>query len=133
MKVMLVDDDQISNLLNKKTLQRMGIINEVHTALNGEEAITLLNDYFQGALSMPDIILLDLNMPIMDGFTFIEAFNKLHIPNKENVRIIIVTSSQNPNDMDRARSLGILHFLTKPITENNLRIALEGLMSANGK
>ncbi len=126
MKVLLVDDDQISNLLNKKTLQRVGMVNEVHTALNGEEAITLLNDYFQGSLPMPDIILLDLNMPIMDGFSFIEAFNKLQLPDKDKVRIIIVTSSQSPTDIDRAKSLGIVHFLTKPITENSLRIALEG-------
>jgi CheY-like chemotaxis protein len=46
-KVLLVDDDQVCNLISKKTLQRMGIVNEVHTALNGEEAINLLNDYFQ--------------------------------------------------------------------------------------
>ncbi|SKC84139.1 response regulator [Ohtaekwangia koreensis] len=128
-KILLVDDDQICNLISKKTLQRMGIVNEVHTALNGEEAITLLNDYFKGALSLPDVILLDLNMPIMDGFSFIEAFNRLKIPNKESMRIVIVTSSQNPNDISKARELGVTSFLTKPVTETNLRSAFEELIS----
>lgn len=124
-KVLLVDDDQVCNLISKKTLQRMGIVNEVHTALNGEEAINLLNDYFQGALSLPDVILLDLNMPIMDGFTFIEAFKKLNIPNKDSMRIVIVSSSQNPNDVRKAKEMGISVFLTKPVTETNLRSAFE--------
>jgi CheY-like chemotaxis protein len=124
-KVLLVDDDQVCNLISKKTLQRMGIVNEVHTALNGEEAINLLNDYFQGALSLPDVILLDLNMPIMDGFSFIEAFKKLNIPNKDSMRIVIVSSSQNPNDVRKAKELGVTAFLTKPVTETNLRTAFE--------
>jgi CheY-like chemotaxis protein len=128
-KVLLVDDDQVCNLISKKTLQRMGIVNEVHTALNGEEAINLLNDYFQGALSLPDVILLDLNMPIMDGFSFIEAFKKLNIPNKDSMRIVIVSSSQNPNDVRKAKELGITAFLTKPVTETNLRTAFEDFIN----
>jgi CheY-like chemotaxis protein len=128
-KVLLVDDDQVCNLISKKTLQRMGIVNEVHTALNGEEAINLLNDYFQGALSLPDVILLDLNMPIMDGFTFIEAFKKLNIPNKDSMRIVIVSSSQNPNDVRKAKEMGISVFLTKPVTETNLRSAFEDFIN----
>jgi len=128
-KVLLVDDDQVCNLISKKTLQRMGIVNEVHTALNGEEAINLLNDYFQGALSLPDVILLDLNMPIMDGFSFIEAFKKLNIPNKDSMRIVIVSSSQNPSDVRKAKEMGITAFLTKPVTETNLRTAFEDFIS----
>jgi CheY-like chemotaxis protein len=128
-KVLLVDDDQVCNLISKKTLQRMGIVNEVHTALNGEEAINLLNDYFQGALSLPDVILLDLNMPIMDGFSFIEAFKRLNIPNKDSMRIVIVSSSQNPNDVRKAKEMGITAFLTKPVTETNLRTAFEDFIN----
>jgi CheY-like chemotaxis protein len=120
MKVLVVDDDRIFNLLSSKTLERMAVVNEIHTATNGQEAIELINDYFQGATALPDVILLDLNMPIMDGFGFIHAFQKLNIAGKENVKIIIVTSSQDPKDMDRVKSLGITKYLTKPISENDL-------------
>jgi CheY-like chemotaxis protein len=123
--VLLVDDDKIFNFLSEKTLLHMGIANEIHSALNGKEAIDLLNDYFQGSRSMPDIIFLDLNMPIMDGFGFIEAFRRLNLPHKEKVKIIIVTSSQDPRDLARARDLGIEHYLTKPVTEDKLRTALD--------
>ena len=122
--VLVVDDDQIFNFLSTKTLQKMGVAKEIHTALNGKEAIDLFNNYYQGTVSAPDIILLDLNMPVMDGFGFLEAFKKLIIPRKENIRIIVVSSSQDPRDIQRAKELGASQYISKPLTEHNLRIAL---------
>jgi CheY-like chemotaxis protein len=124
MNVLLVDDDRIFNLLSKKTLGNMDFIEEIHTALNGQEAIDLINDYFQGAKTLPDIILLDLNMPIMDGFGFIEAFKKLDANGDAQVKIIVVTSSQNPDDIERVKGFGITEYLTKPISEKDLLRAL---------
>lgn len=125
--VLLVDDDKIFNYLNTKVIQQIGIANEIHTALNGRDAITLINEYFQGSRATPDIILLDLNMPIMDGFGFIDAFRRLAIPGIENVKIIIVTSSHDPRDVAKARELGIRNYLTKPVTEQDLRVALSSV------
>jgi CheY-like chemotaxis protein len=118
--VLLVDDDRISNLLNEKTLARLGIAKEVHTALNGKEALELINKYYGGGVALPDIIFLDLNMPIMDGFQFIEAFQKLGIDKTSSIMIIIVTSSNDPRDRVRAKSLGIDNYLTKPVREEDL-------------
>jgi CheY-like chemotaxis protein len=122
--VLIVDDDEIFNFLSTKTLQRMGVAKEIHTALNGKEAMDLINNYFQGTISLPDVILLDLNMPVMDGFGFLEAFKKLTMPKKENIRIIVVSSSQDAHDVQRAKDLGAWHYIFKPLTEENLRIAL---------
>jgi CheY-like chemotaxis protein len=118
--VLLVDDDNVCNFLSTKLLQRLGFVNDIHTAVNGEEAINLFNDYYKGSRHLPDIILLDLSMPVMDGFEFIEAFRRLKLPNKENVKIIIVTSSFDPEDMQRANALGISQYITKPLTERML-------------
>lgn len=122
--VLLVDDDQIFNLLNQKTLQMLGVVGEIHVARNGSEALELINQYYIGSRALPEVILLDLNMPIMDGFGFIEAFHKLNIPNIENTLIIVVTSSDNPADMKRAKELGITNYLTKPLSETALRKVL---------
>jgi len=122
--VLLVDDDHIFNYLNEKIIQRMGFSDEIHSARNGQEAIDLLNKYLSGSSSLPDIIFLDLNMPVMDGFAFIEAFKRMNMPGKEKISIIIVTSSQDPQDITRAKSLGIDHYLTKPITEDSIKKAL---------
>jgi CheY-like chemotaxis protein len=122
--VLLVDDDDIFNFINKKTIQKLGLASEIHTVMNGQDAINLINEYFQKSLMIPDIILLDINMPIMDGFGFIEAFNKLSLPGIEKVKIIIVSSSDNPDDIDRAKKLGVSQFLTKPISHLQLMEAL---------
>lgn len=84
--ILLVDDDNIFNFLNTKLLRQSGIADEIHTALNGKEALDLLNNYYTGAFALPDVILLDLNMPVMDGFAFLEAFKKLSLPRQEKVK-----------------------------------------------
>lgn len=123
--ILLVDDDNIFNFLNTKLLRQAGIADEIHAALNGKEAIDLLNNYYMGSRALPDVILLDLNMPVMDGFSFLEAFKKLNLPRKNNVSIIIVTSSDNPKDMAKAKQLGITQFLTKPLSKEMLLNALQ--------
>ncbi len=122
--VLLVDDDYIFNFLSQSILERIGITNEVYTALNGKEALGLLGNGTQRRF-IPDVILLDLNMPIMDGFTFLEAFKKLNLPDKEKVTIIVVTSSEDPDDIMKARKMGVDHYIPKPVTEKDLRQALE--------
>jgi CheY-like chemotaxis protein len=125
MNFLLIDDDPIFNLLSRKLLERMGIASHIETVLNGSEAIELFNRYFIGSLSIPDVILLDINMPVMDGFSFLEAFRKLPVPNIGTIRIVIVTSSSNAADMRRAKTLGVDHYLVKPVTEEKLREALQ--------
>ena len=116
--VLLIDDDKISNFINSKVLSRLGFINELHTAVNGKDAlIQLQNSYKEGLL---EVIFVDLNMPVMDGFQFIEAFLKLDRSKTENVKIIIVTSSESIEDIQRARSLGVRDYLIKPMKESDI-------------
>jgi CheY-like chemotaxis protein len=124
-RVLLVDDDSIFNFINSKTLQRMDPASDIHTAANGAEALKLFDDYYPGAKSLPDVILLDLNMPVMDGFGFLEGFRRLRIAGKEHVKIFIVSSSDDPGDRQRAKALGADYYLTKPLQEQSLRLALE--------
>jgi len=123
--VLLVDDDKIFNFLSTKILERMSVAEDIHVALNGEEALTLLNNYYQGSMMLPDVILLDLNMPIMDGFGFLQAFRQLSLPKMERIKIVIVSSSEDPQDIARARELGVTYYLSKPLTEEKLRSVLE--------
>jgi CheY-like chemotaxis protein len=124
-RILLIDDDKICTFLCSKTLERMGIAEEIHIAANGKEGIDLLNAHFRNSGTLPDIILLDLSMPVMDGFGFLEAFNTLSLVNKELIKIIIVTSSANPGDMNKARGMGVEHYLIKPISEEKLKAILE--------
>lgn len=121
---LLVDDDQISNLVNRKVLERTGQFGEISTALNGKEALWVLQRITQDKNALPNIILLDLNMPIMDGFTFLEEFEKLEIDHKEDIKVVILSSSNNPEDIKKAKQLGVHQYLTKPVTEKSLNLIL---------
>lgn len=123
-KVLLVDDDPIFNFLHTRMLSVGGLAKEIHTALNGQQALDLLNGYFSGTASLPDAILLDLAMPELDGFGFLEALQKLKIPFIERVNIVVITSSINPKDMERVRKLGIENCLIKPVTMEKLKEVL---------
>jgi CheY-like chemotaxis protein len=109
---LLVDDDYVTNYLIKNSLERMGIFKHVATAESGEKALELLNAYLQYALPLPDLILLDLKMPNMNGFDFLEAFNELGV--KKKVEIVISSASDYPEDLKRVKELGIEHYLLKP-------------------
>ena len=119
--ILLVDDDKIFNFLSEKTIGSLGLANEIHFALNGEEALDLLELYRNGELSKPDIIFLDLNMPIMDGFEFIEAFRRMDLPEKETITIVVLTSSADPTDVSRARRLGVKYYFNKPLSKEEIK------------
>lgn len=115
--ILLVDDDSIANFLIEKIVQSTGLAQNIFKALNGKEALK----FFDEEVMLPDVVLLDLNMPIMNGFEFIQAFNLLNIKDKGNILIILVTSSSNPSDMERAKELGIRYYLTKPISAEDVK------------
>jgi CheY-like chemotaxis protein len=121
MNVLLIDDDPVFNTLHKKLLERTGMDMEISYALNGEEAMALINDYFTGVRDLPNLVLLDLDMPTMDGFSFLESFKRIPFGKFHNPKIVILTSSSEPRDIQKVKSLGVYTYLTKPLTEDTLR------------
>src|SRR5687767_6004032 len=119
--IMLVDDDKIFNFLSEKTISSLGLANEIHFATNGKQALELLQLYKNGEIQRPDIIFLDLNMPVMNGYEFIEAFSLMDLPNKESITIVVLTSSADPKDMARAKELGVKYYFNKPLGRDEIK------------
>ena len=94
---------------------------DVTTVLNGKQALELLEEYKKGNVQRPDIIFLDLNMPIMNGYEFIEAFALMDLPDKNAITIVVLTSSADPNDLARAKELGIKYYFNKPLTKEEIK------------
>lgn len=113
--ILLVEDDSLDQMEVERTLQRKNILHKLKIAKNGEEALALLNqsvenEVFQGK---PDIILLDLNMPKMNGFEFLG-----NIKNNDylkDIKVFVLTTSDEREDKIQAKSLGISGFITKPL------------------
>src|SRR5690242_14312345 len=107
-KVLLIDDDPMFHFINSKVLEHLGLTS-ISTVSNGQEAINLINSCKENHLG-PGAIFVDLDMPIMDGFSFIEAYKKLDFQNKNKIGLAIVSSSFNPNDKNRAKNMGVNHY-----------------------
>ena len=122
---MLVDDDETTNMVNQMLLEDLDITREILVARNGKEALGLIKQHYQENGCYPDLILLDINMPVMNGFEFLSAFEQLEINEKSSIVIVMLTTSMNPADVTRAQSAPIKSFLNKPLTEQRLREVLE--------
>lgn len=121
MRVLLVDDDPVFNTLHKRLLERTGIPMQISAVHNGQDAMYLINEYFTGVRDLPDLVLLDLDMPTMDGFSFLEAFKRIPFGKFHNPKVVILTSSADPRDIKRVKSIGVYKYLNKPLTEVALR------------
>jgi two-component system, CitB family, response regulator MalR len=120
--VLIVDDDRVSRLINKKIIQSLPDFNAItYEASNGQEALDIVSNIYSNEAVLPDWVLLDLNMDIMSGFEFIQQFQGLQFSNKEKMHIVIISSSDNLQDRQRAETLGIQNFITKPITPDKLK------------
>ncbi|HEY0652218.1 MAG TPA: response regulator [Chryseosolibacter sp.] len=113
-RILLVDDDVQLNKIHEKILPSSGLATEVHTALNGREALDYLRARIEKGYPLPNIIIVDLEMPVMNGFEFIDAFNAMNTPGKSNIEVIVFTSSINPSDRSKALAKGVRHYLNKP-------------------
>ena len=119
-KILLIDDDTINNFLNQKVIQVADVAKEVDIFTTAEDAIHFLDSWcVQLRNKCPELILLDISMPHLDGFDFIQIYNKLKFK-KEATTIAILTSSQDSRDIMKARALGIEHYLVKPLDEKSL-------------
>lgn len=115
--ILLVDDDPASNYLARALIEEIDASIQVCTSRNGQEAL----DFLDGCLvsgNCPDLVLLDLNMPGMDGFTFLDALQSSYNPPK---RIFVLTSSYFHGDVEKAASYPISGYLIKPVSEKQLR------------
>jgi CheY-like chemotaxis protein len=119
--ILVVDDDTIANFLIERIVQSTGMARNISKALNGREALAIFENHIYNASPLPEIVLLDLNMPIMNGFEFLKAYGELEFKDKDQILIILVTSSNNPSDIERARQFGIKYYLTKPISAETIR------------
>ena len=103
--ILLIDDDNSSNFFHKRLLtKKTDFAENVIVANDGKEGIELLKKNKNGEGITPDIIFLDINMPVMDGWDFLEEYEKLAPELKAKTVVIMLTSSLNPDDRDKALS-----------------------------
>lgn len=120
-RLLIIDSDVHLNKLNEKVLRSSGIVDDLHIVNNGQDALDYLQTLLDNNSSLPDVIVFELQMPIVNGFEFIDQFSKFEISEKETVELVVFTASSKPSDRQKAISKGIRHYLSKPYLLRGLR------------
>jgi CheY-like chemotaxis protein len=112
--ILLVDDNPADNRYHQIIIEEMNIAEKIEFAANGLEAIDYLND---DSKTLPDLIFLDINMPRMNGWEFLEAYKNIAPEKKAQAVVVMFSTSSNPDDIKRAEeNEDVATFETKPLT-----------------
>lgn len=117
--ILLIDDDEATNNLNQYLLSSMNLSERFEVAVNGQQGLDFINNCSDDEL--PDLILLDINMPLMNGFEFLEQFSKLPKERKNSITLLMLTTSQNPLDLENSKQYRTLSgYIDKPLLKSKI-------------
>lgn len=119
--LLIVDDDEISNLLTSILFKELNAYTHIRISENGKQALEEINDCLKKDQNCPDVIFLDVEMPIMDGFEFLDQLEAL---NKNNLPIVLLTSSVHARNQEKATKYNINVLVEKPLTEEKIKKVL---------
>ena len=125
--ILLIDDDETTNYVNKRLLTRLNVAKEILVMHNGQEAIQYLQDAAAGnGKKNPDLIFLDIKMPVMDGFSFLEAYEENNLGSSNQVIILMLTSSASFYDLERLKNFNkVKRHISKALTDADVREILQ--------
>lgn len=119
--LLLVDDDPTTNFFNRHLIGKMDLFEQIHEAENGQVALDKIAELQENG-EAPDMILLDINMPIMNGFEFLDCYAQLKGKIKTSVVVCMLTTSLAPEDLKRSKNYDILDdYIDKPLYEAKMR------------
>ena len=124
--VLLIDDDKVTNFYNKRVVSKINNFKEINTATNGQKALYYINNSKNGLCKKPDLIFLDINIPAMNGWEFIEEFKKIDTTFTSSIKIVMLTTSNSPEDYERSLTLdSVDDFINKPLSIDLLSNLIE--------
>jgi CheY-like chemotaxis protein len=124
--VLLIDDNETDNLISRKILEITGYASKINICTSGVSALQYLEERIDKADELPDVLFLDINMPIVDGFVFLLEFEKLAKKMPKDIEIIVLSSSDSQEDITKmAGHPRVVKFITKPISSTAIHSLIE--------
>ncbi len=122
--VLLIDDNKATNFLHETLIEELDVAERIAIEYNGKDGLAFLDRYCVGG-NCPELILVDIHMPVMDGFDFLEGYKQRHYHQKYDSLVVMLTTSTNPRDVDRVEAVGFAEYLPKPLLEENIKELVE--------
>jgi len=123
--ILIIDDNDIDNFVASGIITKLGAAKKIVSKTSAEDGLTYLKSCLENNSPLPEIIFLDIRMPLMDGFDFLREFEKLPQTAHAACSIFILSSSVDSRDIERAKANPfVLSFITKPLSFQNLEMAL---------
>ena len=117
-RVMLIDDNDIDNLINSRIMTAHNFAAAVDVKTATESALESLRALKEESENLPSLIFLDLQMPVLDGFAFLSEFENMSDAVKKNCKVVVLSSSISPDDIDRASTNKyVIKYINKPLSE----------------
>lgn len=126
-RLAIIDDAEFDQMLYQRVIKRTGLVGETLCFFSAEEAL----HYFDNAEAQPvDVVLLDINMPGMSGFDFLEHAGSGSLPELADIVVVMLTTSLDPSDVERARKFNLVKdYINKPLEEAHLKRISELLVA----
>lgn len=124
--ILLIDDSKADNFINSRIIKKADVTNNIVVTYGAREALNYLSTSVDGSFPNPEIIFLDINMPDMTGWDFLEEYRKLNENQKAGVVVCMLTTSYADDDREKALSYNILSdFSNKPLSFDKLMGIIE--------
>lgn len=121
----IVDDDDIYQFMASRTIKMTNMVNAIKTFPNGKSAVDYILTHSEDSETLPDVIFLDINMPIMNGWEFLEEFNRIKSLLKKDIKVCMVSSSIDEVDIRRAEeNENVYKFMSKPVKQQKFQEVL---------
>lgn len=119
--ILIIDDDQINNFLFSRIIKITGVSESTETVTSAQKGLTLLEQKINAGEPLPDIIFLDINMPLMNGWEFLDKYQKLPLQARREINLYMLSSSDYHEDINKAKSYeDVVDYITKPLTKEIL-------------
>ena len=120
-KVLIIDDDEISNYISQKLIEQSNVAETIISYDSAKEALKYLEDCFNTNSEIPDLILLDINMPLMNGWDFLECLKEKAAIKKNKTSVYILSSSLYSKDFDTASKFNLVSgYVVKPLSKQKI-------------
>lgn len=131
--IVLIDDDRPTNVLHRLVLQKTGLVEHILDFTNPQEALDYLSNLSQSNAPRPTMIFLDINMPGMNGWEFLQKYQQLPVENRAENTLMMLSTSSHPDDLKQAEDHPCVNgYIYKPLSPKNFKAMLEDYFASLG-